>query len=230
MLSQKLINFIKKYENTIIEEEILLKIKINNVDSIIFISINPDEPKKKYSFYIDSRYLDYCIYNVEKYEDIKSMCEKIAKIIKEYKFTRFSNKLIESDKIEYYNELINAFSEIDEECIEDYQCPICLENEGAMVLKCHHKLCYYCRIKMIKTDAKAKCPLCKSESLYDTTNDLLDETILINTEFDLDEDYDDEYDEESEEEEEKKENEEGEVITAEINNIELTQLNLEREE
>lgn len=202
----ELSEFIQKYESLIIEDGLSMKLKIDNVDSILFINIE-ERGRRKYSFYIDSRYIDYPVLDTEKFESIETMSNKIIKIVKSYKFCKYNNKFVNPDKIDYFNDLLNTFNNIDEETIEEHTCPICLENNGTMTLKCYHKLCYYCRIKMIKTDSKSKCPLCKSSSLYDTTNDILDDSVLITAELDIDSDSEYSDEEEEEEEEEINENE-----------------------
>ena len=109
--------------------------------------------------------------------------------------------------------MIDTFSKINEDSIQEYSCPICLENEGTMVLKCFHKICYLCRIKIIKSDIKAKCPMCKSSCIFDTSNDLFDETITMSAEFqirssaeyDEEDDSDDEDGEDDDDDEEVKE-------------------------
>lgn len=218
----ELSKFIQKYESLIIEDGLSLKLKIDNIDSILFINID-EKGRRRYSFYIDSRYIDYPVLDTEKFESFESMSDKIINVINKYKFCKYNNKFVNPDKIDYFNDLLNTFCNIDEDSIEEHTCPICLENNGTMTLKCYHKLCYYCRIKMIKNDSKAKCPLCKSSSLYDTTNDILDDSILITTELEMDSDS--EYSEEEEEEEEEiNENEEIEqeeqMNTTEENNNE----------
>ena len=132
-----------------------------------------------------SGYLDFCIYDTEKFDDLNKCCSKIEDIINNYKFCRFNNKLVPKEQIDYYSEMIDTFSKINEDSIQEYSCPICLENEGTMVLKCFHKICYLCRIKIIKSDIKAKCPMCKSSCIFDTSNDLFDETITMSAEFQI---------------------------------------------
>jgi len=207
-----LVTFIKKNYDRLCEDEICIKLIIDNIESIFFLSIEPDD-KKKYSFYIDSRYLDFCIYDTEKFDDLNKCCSKIEDIINNYKFCRFNNKLVQKEQIDYYSEMIDTFSKINEDSIQEYSCPICLENEGTMVLKCFHKICYLCRIKIIKSDIKAKCPMCKSSCIFDTSNDLFDETITMSAEFqirssaeyDEEDDSDDEDGEDDDDDEEVKE-------------------------
>jgi len=179
-----LIKFIKDNYKRICDDEISIKLSIDNIECILYLSIEPDD-KNQYSFYIDSRYLDYCLYDIEKFNDINKCCSKIDNIINNYKFSRFINKFVSDDTSNFNKELINVFSDINENCTQEYNCPICMENEGTMNLKCFHKICYTCRIKIIKSDLKAKCPICKSACIYDTTNDLYDETLVVTGEFQL---------------------------------------------
>jgi hypothetical protein len=208
-----LVTFIKKNYDRLCEDEICIKLIIDNIESIFFLSIEPDD-KKKYSFYIDSRYLDFCIYDTEKFDDLNKCCSKIEDIINNYKFCRFNNKLVPKEQIDYYSEMIDTFSKINEDSIQEYSCPICLENEGTMVLKCFHKICYLCRIKIIKSDIKAKCPMCKSSCIFDTSNDLFDETITMSAEFQIRSSA--EYDEEDDSDDEDGEDDDGEDDDEEV--------------
>jgi len=197
--AQKLIKFIKKNYQKISDNEICIKLLIDNVESILFFSIEPED-KKQYTFYIDSRYLDYCLYETEKFDDLNKCCSQIENIINNYKFSRFTNKFVQDDTCKFNKELIEIFTDLNENCTQEYNCPICLENEGTMNLKCFHKICYTCRIKIIKSDLKAKCPLCKSVCIYDTSNDLYDETLVVTGEFQItngENEYDEEDDSDS---------------------------------
>lgn len=201
MSTEGLIEFLDKYEKILEEkmEEEKLKLVIDHVECNFFLCVEKDV-KKKYWFSIDCRYLDYCLYEEEKFENKIDLVNKINDVINHYKFSKFVNKFVSKEEYDCNVALLSSFEKMNKDSVQDYHCPICFENEGTMTLKCCHKICYHCRIKMIKcnkSEEDPKCPICKDCSLFDTYHDLNMYGLQIDLTNDLDdESSDDESDDE----------------------------------